>query len=90
MARSCLAERKVVKGMAALADLVGLDDPVDPAAMQFTAKPSKSCHGCVFKGQRTSVCREASRLAVLAGFKDCDEGVVYVALDVDLKQTSIV
>lgn len=79
-----------MRGMAALADLVGLDDPVDPAEMQFMAKPGKSCHGCAFLGQRTKVCREASRLAVLAGFKDCDEGIIYIALDVDLKQASIV
>jgi len=75
--------------LTALSDLVGQDDPVEPAAMLFVSKPGNSCRGCLFKGQRTKVCREANRLAVLAGFKDCDEGVIYIAHEGDLKQASI-
>lgn len=76
--------------MTALSDLVGLADPLDPAQMRFTARPAKSCRGCVFDGQRASVCRQASSLAVLAELPDCDQGVIYVALEIDPRQIEIV
>lgn len=75
--------------MTALADLVGLADPLDPSQMRFTTKPAKSCHGCLFASQRSSVCRQASFVATRANLADCDEGVIYVALPSDPRQLTI-
>jgi hypothetical protein len=75
--------------MTALADLVGLDDPVEPAAMRFRAKPGKSCSGCLFKGQRARVCAEATRIALRAELPDCDDGFVYVPILTDPRQLTI-
>lgn len=76
--------------MTALADLVGLADPLDPRQMRFTVKPGKSCAGCLFSGQRSSVCKVAASLGALAGLPDCDTGYVYVPVAVDPRQLSIV
>lgn len=76
--------------MTALSDLVGLADPLDPAQMRFTSRPAKSCAGCLFSSQRASVCHTASSVAVRAGLHDCDEGVVYVSLQIDPRQIEIV
>jgi len=78
-----------MRGMTALADLIGMAEPVDPSQMRFTTKHGASCHACIFKGQRAAVCREASRLAVLAGLEDCDREVVYVPLPIDTRQLTI-
>lgn len=51
-------------------------EPIDPAAIRFKAAPAPvyaDCHGCIFIGQRTAVCRQASAIAVAAGQIDCDE-----------------
>lgn len=76
--------------MTALADLVGLAEPLDPHQMRFTVKPAKSCRGCLFDGQRASVCLVASSLAAKAGLPDCDEGYVYVSVQTDPRQVEIV
>lgn len=76
--------------MTALADLVGLAEPLDPASMRFTVKVATSCRGCLFSGQRSSVCHQASAVAVRADLPDCDAGFVYVALAVDPRQLTIV
>lgn len=78
-----------MKGFTALADLVGNDDPIEPAMMRFTTKAAKSCRGCLFEGQRSRVCKEATRIALRAGLADCDEGHVYVAVLIDKRQLTI-
>lgn len=71
--------------MTALADLVGMDEPLDPATMQYRAtpallwlprndpKPERACQGCLFKGQKSKVCVQAGHLARLANMPDCEE-----------------
>lgn len=78
--------------MTALSDLVGLDEPVSPARMQFTSRPTASdtCAGCIFRNQRSEVCKEATRVALLADLPDCDDGHVYVAVVTDPRQMSII
>lgn len=76
--------------MTALADLVGLAEPLDPAAMRFTTKPGTSCRGCLFAGQRSDVCKEATKVALRAELADCDLGVIYIAVPLDPRQLTIV
>lgn len=76
-------------GMRPLADLVGLDDPVEPAAMRFTAKPGKSCSCCLFKGQRARICAKATSIALRSDLPDCDDGFVYVPILTDPRQLTI-
>ena len=71
--------------MRALSDLVGMDEPLSPADVQFRAvlarvwlplrtdKPERACQGCIFKGQRAKVCVQASAAARLSGMPDCEE-----------------
>lgn len=75
--------------MTALADLVGLADPLEPAAIRFTVKVATSCRGCLFAGQRASVCHQASAVAVRADLPDCDSGFVYVTVPIDPRQLTI-
>lgn len=75
--------------MTALADLVGLAEPLEPSQMRFTTKPAKSCTGCLFDGQRSPVCRQATFVALRAGQPDCDDGHIYVAVPVDPRQLTI-
>ncbi len=79
--------------MTALADLVGMDEPLDPATMRYKASAAipdrPDCSGCVFRGQRSKVCKEATRLALRADLPDCDDGFVYVAIPVDPRQLTI-
>jgi len=76
--------------MVALSDLVGQDVPMRPAELLFTTRASLICHGCIFRGQRSSICYEAARVALRAGLDDCDDGVVYVAVETDPRQLPIV
>lgn len=60
------------------------------AEMQFTTAPGKSCSGCLFEHERSTVCHEAARVALLAGLPDCEySGLVYVAVVVDERQLSL-
>lgn len=78
-----------------VAKWVGKRDPValDPASMQFTARPApevRTCAGCLFDGQYARVCRLAGEVAQRAGLADCEAGrVVYVLRAVDARQLSI-
>ncbi len=78
----------------ALSDFVGSDDPIDPASMRFKAVAALAgrpdCSGCAFRGQRSKVCKEATRLALRADLPDCDEGFIYVPIVVDPRQLTIV
>jgi len=80
--------------MVALSDIVGTDDPLDPATMRYKAAAAipdrPDCSGCVFRGQRSKVCKEAARLALRAGLPDCDSGHIYVAVPIDSRQLTIV
>ena len=79
--------------MTALAELVGMDEPLDPATMRYKAAAAipdrPDCSGCVFRGQRSKVCKEATRLALRAGLPDCDDGYVYQLIEVDPRQLTI-
>lgn len=74
--------------------------PLDPAAMQYRAKPAApgagDCAGCCFKGQASKVCKAACSAAVRADLPDCDDRDsetgrtwVYVLAQADPRQTSI-
>lgn len=75
--------------MVALADLVGADEPLDPASMRFTVRVAKSCRGCLFAGQRASVCHQAAAVAIRALLPDCDDGFAYVPIPIDPRQLTI-
>lgn len=76
--------------MQPLAELVGLADPLDPETMQYTARPATSCVGCEFRGQRSAVCHRATALALRADLPDCDHGYIYVLVEQNPRQLSIV
>lgn len=78
--------------MIALIDWRGTHDDAkaDPASMQFTTRPAKSCKGCIFEKQRVSVCRKAADAAALAGLADCDTGVIYILRAQDPRQLDLV
>jgi len=80
--------------MVALSDIVGTDDPLDPATMLYKAAAAipdrPDCSGCIFRGQRSKVCKEATRFALRASLPDCDDGVIYVAVPIDSRQLTIV
>lgn len=79
--------------MIALSDFVGSDEPLDPASMRFKAVAALAgrpdCAGCTFRGQRSKVCKEATRLALRADLPDCDDGYIYVPIAVDPRQLII-
>lgn len=61
-----------------------------PAEMQFTTAPGKSCQGCLFEHERSTVCHEAAAAAVRAGLADCEHsGLIYVAVLVDSRQLDL-
>lgn len=72
-----------------LADLVGLAEPLEPSTMRFAVKVATSCRGCLFAGQRASVCHQASAVAMRADLPDCDRGFVYVPIPIDARQLTI-
>lgn len=76
--------------MTPLAELVGLAEPIEPGAIPFIAKPAASCADCLFKGQRSSVCRKATEIALRSGIADCDDGFVYVEREIDPRQLALV
>lgn len=64
--------------------------PIDPASIQFTTRPARSCRGCIFDGQWWRVCQQASEIAELAGLVDCEKGkIIYVAKARDPRQIDI-
>jgi len=72
--------------------------PIDPATIRFMAAKAPvyaDCEGCVFIGQRTAVCGQASTLAVEAGEVDCDDpwpaggSVIYVIDKRDPRQLDL-
>lgn len=76
----------------ALIDFIGPRDAqvLDPAALDFTAKPwSKGCRTCEFNGQWSVVCNQAVALALKAGLPNCEAGYVYVPRERDQRQLLI-
>jgi hypothetical protein len=65
------------------------DEELEPTAMRYSASPCNSCHGCLFDGQASKVCRKASHAAIRAVLPDCDDGFIYVAVPVDARQLSL-
>lgn len=74
--------------------------PLDPASMQYRAKPAAEgagdCAGCCFRGQTSKVCKAASAAAVRANMPDCDDrdsetgrSFVYVLVQIDPRQANI-
>lgn len=54
--------------------------PIDPAAMQFQAKPDRYCAGCLFDEQREDICQLARNQAKQRGMPSCLSGYSYIAL----------
>lgn len=77
-----------MKGAIIPADLY--DDPIDPGTVDFTTKPGRKCRTCLFDRQKSAVCDEAVRLALLAGLESCDaQDVVYVLRKRDPRQIDL-
>jgi hypothetical protein len=64
-------------------------EPLDPESIQFTTRPAKSCRGCLFDGQHTSVCDRACAIAQRIELEHCERGFIYVAKPVDLRQIDL-
>jgi hypothetical protein len=73
-------------------------EPIDPTTIRFKAVKAPvyaDCQGCMFVGQRTAVCRQASALAVEAGGVDCDDpwpaggSVIYIIDKSDPRQMDL-
>lgn len=75
-------------GYTALADLY--DEPIDPATVDFTTKPGKTCAGCIFQRQRIAVCNKVEEIAKKEALARCGiVEVVYVKRVVDGRQLII-
>lgn len=73
-------------------------EPIDPQTVRFMAARAPvfaDCQGCLFMGQRSAVCRQASALAVENGQIDCDDpwsdggSVIYVLDKSDPRQMDL-
>lgn len=80
-----------MNGLISVQDWLGRrGEPLSLDSIQFTTKPGKTCRGCLFDGQHSSVCNRALDLAQRADMPHCeDAGVVYVAKPVDPRQTNL-
>mgnify|MGYP001557051756 CR=1 FL=1 len=58
--------------------------------MQFTTRPAKSCRGCLFQKQPSSICDRACEIAQRAELEHCERGFIYVKKPVDPRQVSII
>lgn len=72
--------------------------PINPTEVRFKAAPAPEqgeCTGCIFCGQRSSVCFQAAEIAVAGGGVDCDvalpdgQTVIYVADTSDPRQMAL-
>lgn len=62
-----------------------------PADIQFITVPGKSCRGCIWEHERSTVCHEAARVAILAGLSDCENsGLIYVLKVADKRQLELI
>jgi len=69
-----------------------------PRDLTFIAKPKRTnafddeddgCRGCMFERERSTVCHEACREATKRGLADCDDGFIYVAAKIDIRQQGL-
>jgi hypothetical protein len=61
-----------------------------PADTQVTTAPGKSCRGCIWEHEHSSVCHEVARVAVLAKLPDCEySNLIYVLKPVDTRQLEL-
>lgn len=75
-------------GYTALADLY--DEPIDPASVDFTTKPGKTCKGCLYQKQRSSVCNQVEDICKREGIARCSlVDVIYIRRVVDDRQLTI-
>ena len=65
-------------------------EPLTPETIQFTTRPAKSCRGCLFDGQHSSICDRACQAAQRAELEHCERGFIYVAKPVDPRQVSLI
>lgn len=65
-------------------------EPISPESIQFTTRPAKSCRGCLFDGQHSSVCDRACQAAERAELEHCERGFIYVAKQADPRQVSLI
>lgn len=79
---------------------LGGAEPLDPSSMQYRARLApeglNNCSGCIFRGQRSKVCKEAGAAAVRAGQPDCDDQdpetrrtYIYQLVPVDARQLDL-
>lgn len=73
--------------------------PIDPDTLRIKAVQAPvfgECDGCLFQGQRSSVCFRAADIAVAAGDPDCDQvlpgrrSVIYVLDKSDPRQMPLI
>lgn len=61
-----------------------------PEKTQFIAVPGKSCKGCLWEHERSTVCHEVARVALHAGLADCEYSeLIYVAKPIDNRQLEL-
>lgn len=70
-------------------DAVALEPEMMAYREQAAPAKGSKCRGCIFDGQWSEVCKRAAAAAVRAGFQDCDKGVIYVAVERDPRQLSV-
>ncbi len=64
--------------------------PLSPESIQFTTRPAKSCRGCLFQDQHSSICDRACQAAEKAELEHCERGFIYVEKKVDPRQVSLI
>jgi hypothetical protein len=80
-----------MKQIVAIQEWLGLStEPLAPEAIQFTTRPAKSCRGCLFNDQHSSICERACQVAQRAELEHCERGFIYVEKPVDPRQVSII
>ena len=80
-----------MKQIVAIQEWLGLStEPLAPEAIQFTTRPAKSCRGCLFQKQPSSICDRACEIAQRAELEHCERGFIYVEKPVDPRQVSII
>jgi hypothetical protein len=62
---------------------------LDPRAVEFKARPCRSCCGCIFDRQASSVCTAALEEADKRGLPHCEDGFVFVLVEHDPRQLPI-
>jgi len=62
-----------------------------PSNTQVTTAPGKSCRGCIWENEHSSVCHEVARVARLAKLPDCEySNLIYVLKPIDERQLELI